>query len=260
MEDRDLLLVHGTWSNGDNWGDFATELEARGFRVHRPHLRYHGSPKDVDIWSNAQKIGKLGLLDYVADLQELVGTMATPPVILGHSLGGLLAQLLAARVRSSGLILLATAPGWGIPTYEAVPTYIWGRYFPQWVSGRPIFPISQDIWNKYICNAQPPELADAFYETLCAESGTAYRQMVLWFTDPKRQSKVDYDAVDGPVLVLAGAEDKCVPPRLSRVTAEKFGDRATFVEMPGSDHMLASGPCLPRTLTAIDGWLAATAR
>ena len=76
--------------------------------VHRPTNRHHGHPHEVDIWSNAQKIAKLGLLDYVADLTSLVETMETPPIIVGHSIGALLAQLLAARVPNRGVILLGT--------------------------------------------------------------------------------------------------------------------------------------------------------
>lgn len=254
---QDLLLIHGTWGNGDNWGDFGTELEDRGFRVHRPTYRFHGHPKKIDIWSNAQKIAKLGLLDYVADLQELVETMESPPIIVGHSLGALLAQLLAARVPNRGVILLGTAPASGVRFLprEPKPLLLWARYLPQWLGGKPMYPVSKTVWDRYVCNTTPREISDAFYDTLCAESGTAYRQMVLWFLDPQRQAKVDYAAVDAPVLIIAGSEDHCTRPRLGKVTARRFGDRATYVEIPESDHMMVAGPALPKTLVAIDKWL-----
>merc|ERR1712000_301338 len=76
-----ILLIHGTWCNGGNWGEFAAEFERRGYTVHTPSYRYHGKPGDIDIWGNAQKIAKLGLLDYVADLVDLVDTMDSPPMV-----------------------------------------------------------------------------------------------------------------------------------------------------------------------------------
>lgn len=257
MTRQDLLLIHGTWGNGGNWGEFATELEERGFRIHCPTLRYHGNPKDVQVWSNAQKIAKLGLLDYVADLKALVETMETPPIIVGHSVGALLAQLLAARVPNRGVILLGTAPASGVSflPYEPKPLLLWARYIPEWLSGKPMYPVSKRVWDKYVCNTLPRELSDPFYDTLCAESGTAYRQMIFWFLDPKKRAKVNYAAIDAPVLVIAGSEDRCTVPRLSKVTARKFGDRATYVEIPDSDHMMVAGPALPKTLAAIDRWL-----
>src|SRR4051794_33151545 len=106
MTTKQVLLIHGTWCNGDNWGEFATALNARGYTVHAPSLRHHGNPQNTVPWTNAQKISKVGLLDYVADLKEIVETMDSPPIIIGHSVGALLAQLLAARVPSAGVVLL----------------------------------------------------------------------------------------------------------------------------------------------------------
>jgi alpha-beta hydrolase superfamily lysophospholipase len=256
MTKQDILLIHGTFGNGGNWGDFGTELERRGYRVHRPTQRFHGNPREVDLWSNAEKIGKLGLQDYVADLVSLVESMDTPPIIAGHSLGGLLAQLVGARVAHRGQILLATAPAWGFWRVDVAPALLWARYLPQWIGGRPMYPMAKWAWDRYVCNTLPAELGDPFYDTLCAESGTAYRQMVLWHLDPHRRAKVDYEASDTPVLVVAGAEDKCTTPRVNKLTARKYGDRATYVEIPSSDHMVVAGPALPHALRAIDDWVA----
>ncbi|MCO1575703.1 alpha/beta hydrolase [Crossiella sp. SN42] len=255
MAKQDLILIHGTWGNGENWGEFGTELQARGFRVHRPTARHHGNPRQVDVWANAQRMTKLGLLDFVADYAELVGRMATPPIIVGHSLGALLAQLLAARVPHRGQILLGTAPAWGMHTFDLAPMALWGRYLPRWLAGQPMYPVSKKVWDSHICNATPREISDPFYDSLCAESGTVYRQMVLWFLDHKRRAKVDYRASDAPVLVIAGELDKCTVPRIGRVTARKYGARGSFVQIPGADHMMNAGTHLPGTLKAIDDWL-----
>jgi pimeloyl-ACP methyl ester carboxylesterase len=256
MPEQDLLLIHGTWGNGDNWGDFKTELEDRGFRVHCPTQRYHGNPKDVDIWSNAQRIAKLSLLDYVADLCALVETMETPPIIVGHSVGGLLAQLVGARVPNRGLILLGTAPAWGFPpNYDPTVLRIWARYLPQMIGSKPMYPVDKRAWDRFICNETPSEIGDPFYDSLCAESGTVYREIALWFVDRKRAAKVDYRAHPSPVVVIAGELDKCTPPRVNKLTVRKYGQRARYVEIPGSDHMMEAGAFLPLTMAAIDLWL-----
>lgn len=251
---RNVLLVHGTWCNGDNWGEFATELERRGYTVHAPTLRHHGAPGDSDARTNARKVGKVGLLDYVADLSDLVENMDTPPIVVGHSLGALLAQLLAARVRTAGLVLLGPAPSAGM--WNAYPTMfrLWARYLPQWLAGRPMYPVSWKAWTTLICNTTPPDIQESYYATLCAESGTAYRQMSLWFLDPARNARVDFDAVDAPVLVVTGSEDRCTVPRIGKVTSRKYRARGTYVELAGSDHMMTVGAFLPQTLAAFDDW------
>ena len=117
-----------------------------------------------------------------------------------------------------------------------------------------MFPVAKKRWDKYVCNSTAPELSTEFYDGLCAESGTAYRQMIFWFLDPKRSSKVDFDAV-GPVLTIAGSEDKCTPPGMCRATHRRYGSRGTYVEIAGSDHMLIAGTPMSQTLAAIEEWV-----
>jgi pimeloyl-ACP methyl ester carboxylesterase len=256
MSEHHILLIHGTWCNGKNWGDFAAEMERRGFTVHAPTLRHHGSPDEADVWGNAQQVTEVGLLDYVADLAELVDSMDSPPIIVGHSLGALLAQLLAARRPNKGVVLMGPAPAAGMFAFYPSMVRLWMRYVPQWLSRTPMYPVAWKPWTELVCNAQSPELQRSYYATLCAESGTAYFETALWFLDRKRAARVDYDAIKSPVLSVTGSQDKCTVPRIGRVTAKKYGQRGTSIVLEGSDHMMASGPHLPNTLAVIDDWLA----
>ncbi len=231
------------------------ELERRGFTVHAPTLRHHGHPREIDVWAEAQKVARLGLLDYVADLAELTAQMDSPPIVVGHSVGALLAQLLAARVPTKGQVLLGPAPAWGMWNAYPKMARIWMRYLPQWLAGKPMYPCSWETWVNHVCNSLPANITESYYSTLCAESGTAYRQMALWPLDPKRSAKVDYEAITSPVLVVAGSADEVTVPMTCRRTAEKYGDRGTYVELDGSDHMMTVGPYLEQTLAAIDVWL-----
>lgn len=254
MTTQHVLLIHGTWCNGGTWSEFATALKARGYTVHAPSLRHHGHPETNDIWGNAQQVSKIGLLDYVADLKALVETLDSPPIIIGHSVGALLAQLVATESPSAGVVLLGPAPNAGMFALYPSMAAAWLRYLPQWIAGKPMYPMSYKAWKKYICNQTPDNLSHDCYATLCAESGTMYREMVLWFADTKRAAKVDYGAVDAPVLVVTGSQDRCTVPRIGRVIAKKYGARGNYVELQGSDHMMTVGKYLPETLNAIDAW------
>lgn len=255
MNKGNILLIHGTWCNGGNWGEFASEFERRGYKIYAPTNRYHGKAEDIDIWGSAQKVSKVGLLDYVSDLVELVDEMDSPPIVMGHSVGALLAQLVAARRQTRGLVLLAPAPTAGMFSFYPSAVWLWGRYMLQWLMGRPMYPVSWAAWQKLIANALPEDISAEYYASLCAESGTAYRQMIFWFADPKKSSRVKYSNVKAPVLVLGGSEDKCTPPGMCRGTAKNYGKDGKYVELEGSDHMMTVGPYLPRTLEEIDTWL-----
>ncbi|HEJ1323406.1 TPA: alpha/beta hydrolase [Pseudomonas aeruginosa] len=254
MSNHNILLIHGTWCNGGNWGNFATELKDRGFTVYTPSLRHHGAPSE-DTWMNAQKVAKVGLLDYVEDILELVDAMDSPPIIVGHSLGGLIAQLVAERRLNKGLILLGTAPTAGMFNLYTTSILVWLRYLPQWLMRKPMYPCSWDLWKKRICNSQSEEIQKLYYGTLCAESGTAYFEMALWYLDRKRSARVNFDAITSPVLVVSGLEDKCVAPRIARVTAQRYSYLSTLEEISGSDHMMIFGGYMHETLARIDLWL-----
>ena len=254
MAQQDVLLIHGTWGHGQEWDDFGAELTTRGYRVHAPTLPAHGRPGDIDIWGAAEQVAKLGLLDYVNALVETTRTMETPPLIIGHSLGGLLAQLVAARIPHRGVVLLGPAPAAGMFAFYPSMAALWARYIPRWILGRPMFPVAKRVWDRFICNASDAEFSESLYADLCAESGTAYREMVFWMFDRKKSARLDYDRITGDVLVIAGEQDKCCVPALCRATARRYGPRAHYVELAGSDHFMLGGPHMPAALAAFDAW------
>lgn len=257
MVQQDVLLIHGTWGHGKEWDDFGAELPERGFRVHAPSWPAHGHPRDIDVWGTAEQVTKLGLLDYVNALCEVVKAMETPPIIFGHSVGGLLAQLVAVRAPHRGIVLLGPAPAAGVFALYPSQVMLWSGFTGRWIFGRPMFPVAKKRWDKYICNEVDQSYSDEFYGNLCAESGRAYREMVFWMFDRKRSSRVAFDKVTGHVLVVAGSEDKCCVPAMCKATARRYQGRAEYVELPGADHMMIGGPFMAATLAAFDEWAAA---
>lgn len=253
---QDVLLIHGTWGHGHEWDDFGAALTSRGFTVHAPNLPHHGRPGDINIWSAAQQVSKLGLRDYVDAMVDLVRRMDTPPIIIGHSLGGLIAQLVAARINHAGLVLLAPAPAAGIFALYPAEVMLWGRYLSQILLARPMYPVSRKVWNTYIGNTSSTADNDRFYQDHCAESGRVYRQMVFWMFDRSHSSRVDFAQVTGPILTLVGQQDRCVIPAMVASTTSRYGSRAKMVELPGADHMLIAGDHMQATLAGIDTWLA----
>jgi hypothetical protein len=95
---KHAVLIHGTWGRGDSWGPARTAFEERDYTVHTPTLRHHELP----LAEGATKIAPLSLRDYVDDLVALVESIDSPPLLVGISLGGLLAQLVAARTDHAG--------------------------------------------------------------------------------------------------------------------------------------------------------------
>jgi nucleotide-binding universal stress UspA family protein len=107
---KHVVLIHGSWSRGEQLAPARTAFEERGYTAHTPTLRHHELP----MQEGAMKIASLSLRDYTDDLVTFVNSLDCPPLLIGHSTGGLLAQLVAARTRHAGLVAACPAPAGGI--------------------------------------------------------------------------------------------------------------------------------------------------
>ena len=88
---RHVVLIHGYWSRGEQLAGARAAFEQRGYTAHTPTLRCH----DLPPREGATKIASLSLRDYTDDLVKFVDSLDSPPLLVGHSMGGLLAPFSA---------------------------------------------------------------------------------------------------------------------------------------------------------------------
>ena len=89
---KHVVLIHGAWGRGELWASARAAFTERGYKAHTPTLRHHELP----LHEGAMKIASLSLRDYTDDLVRFVNSLDRPPLLIGHSMGWLLAQLVAA--------------------------------------------------------------------------------------------------------------------------------------------------------------------
>ena len=202
------------------------------------------------------KIGSLRLRDYTDELVAFVNSLDSPPLLVGHSTGGLVAQLVAARTRQAGFVAACPAPAAGI--FGATPTGL-RLLLPHLLRPRswtkPCHPPTFEQFRRWIANTQTEDIAREIYDGLVCESG---RYVWEFFAAVLRLSKatvVDFAAVTAPVLVMGAECDGIVPAGVVRQTAARY-QRGTYVEIPRSDHMVFSGTALPVTMGHIGDWIA----
>jgi pimeloyl-ACP methyl ester carboxylesterase len=113
-ETKHVVLIHGSFSRGEQLAPARAAFEERGYTAHTPTLRHHELPSH----EGAMKIAPLSLRDYTDELVAFANSLDSPPLLVGHSLGGLLAQLVAARTRHAGLVAACPRPGGGHLRYN----------------------------------------------------------------------------------------------------------------------------------------------
>ncbi len=250
-----VVLIHGTWCRGDSWGPTRAAFEERGYTVHTPTLRHHELP----LQEGAMKIAPLSMRDYTNDLVALVDSLDSPPLIVGLSLGGLLAQLVAARTRHAGLVAACPTPAAGfIPNATALrnAARTVGRHYLQprpWA--KPLYPPTFEQFRRWFANTQTEETAREFFADFVCESGRAYCEMAFPYLDRGKATTVNFAAVATPVLAIRGECDRAITPQVAPWTAARY-QRGTYVEIPRADHLVFFGEALPVTMGHIDDWIA----
>ena len=108
---KSVVLIHGAFCGGWCFADIMPVLAARGWNCQAPDLPFHvsGPARTPD-----PQLAKQSVADYTRDMAAFVARFPEPPVIVGHSMGALIAQQLAAQGLARALVLLAPGAPWGV--------------------------------------------------------------------------------------------------------------------------------------------------
>lgn len=180
-------------------------------------------------------------------LDVLLGTCAAmePPIVIGHSMGGLLGQQLAASTPCSALVLAASAPPgvlWAQP--RALPHL--AKLMPRILVGRPFRP-SPSTLDAVVFNDLPDVEAHALGEQLVPDSGRVFCSMIFGL------NRVPRNAVRCPVLCLSGGADRNVSARISRSISSRYD--ASHHVFPERGHWLIAPSGVGEVAPVVLRWL-----
>lgn len=251
-----IILVHGAFCGGWAFDAFRRPFEAQGYRCIAPDLPGHG---EAALQSD---VVNQSMSDYAAAIARLAAEQETPPILLGHSLGGLVAQMAATRCTLAALILLAPSAPWGVAgasleeAASAFGLYALGPFWTQAVAP------DRAVARLYSLDRMAKESGRLIVDQMTAESGRALFETLNWWLDPFMTTQVDASRVQAPVFVACGGSDVIHPPSTVRQTAHRLNADLRVFE--GMSHWLVgeegweavSGACLdwigatvPRTRT-----------
>jgi non-heme chloroperoxidase len=234
-----LLFVHGYFGRAIAFEPMMECLANRGHYCCAPDLRGHGdSIPDCAL-------GDVSVYDYADDIAEVARALNNP-IIIGHSMGGLIAQLVAARGCARAIVLLAPAPPRGIPVLSLKLAIAQMRYMPAILTSAIVKPGRADL-RALVVNRVPPKEREVILDMFVPDSGRAGREMSLIGIPVER------DPVRVPVLVISGNEDRFIPLSRSRRVALRYG--ADLRVAPGRGHMLILEPGYDEICDWIHDWV-----
>ena len=234
-----LLFVHGYFGRAIAFERMMSWFASRGHYCCAPDLRGHGdSLPDCDL-------GRVSIHVYADDIAKIARTM-DHPIVIGHSMGGLIAQLIAMNDSARGIVLLAPAPPRGIPVISLKLAVAQLRYMPAILGLRPVKPGRADL-RALVVNRVPDKEREVVLDMLVPDSGLAGLEMSILGVP------VDRDRVTVPVLVIAGDEDLFIPLSRAKRVASRYG--APIRVARGRGHMLIIEPGFEEVCDWIGEWL-----
>jgi len=242
-----VIFVPGAFCGGWAFERFKGPFEAKGLHCLTPDLRGHGPGERRDAAAG------VSMGDYAADIAALIAAQAEPPVLVGHSLGGLVAQMAAARETVRALVLLAPSAPWGVAggsmeeAVSAVSLYALGPFWLQAVE--PEFTPAATYSFDRLGGAEQK----AAFARMVPESGRALWETLNWWLDPLMTTEVRASRVGAPVLGLVGQHDRVHPPATVTQVAQRLG--GTCRVMQGMSHWLVAEPGWEQVAEACLTWL-----
>ena len=224
-----VVMVHGAFCGGWVFERFRKPFEKAGHTVLTPDLPGHEARARGSV-------ANLTMIDYARAVVEVCKACETPPVLVGHSMGGLVAQLAAARTPVAGLVLLAPSPPWGVAgasmeeAVSAVSLYALGPYWMQAID--PDYALAK----LYSLDRMEREERAAVFKRMVPESGRALWQTLNWWMDPFMATLVPPAMIEAPVLAIAGGRDVIHPPATVKQTAARLS--ADFHVLRDMSHWL----------------------
>jgi pimeloyl-ACP methyl ester carboxylesterase len=254
-----LVLIHGAWLSARSWENFADYFDKRGFDVSTPEWpRKHG---DVDeLRADADALKGLGLNEIVDHHEALIRELDQPPVLIGHSYGGLIVELLLDRGLGRAGVAISPAPPKGI---LALP-------FSTLKAGSPalahpskwhgVVTLKPEEFAYAFANTFSPEAAAAAYERYAVpETGQIFYEAGLANFHLHPPTEVHFRNEERAPLLIVGAEkDHTVPASLSRAQYKRYEGspaKTEFIEFEGRPHLAMAAEGWEEVAAAIDSWL-----
>jgi len=247
---KHIVMVHGSNCGGWCFDEFRRVFAARGFTCHAPDLIGHGADKATAKGT----LANVGIADYRSQMATFVKALPERPVVLGHSMGAIIAQQLAGEGLAESLVLVSPAPRSGIlpptgPEEQLCQDLMTLGDF--WT--RALDP-NFDLACLYTLNLLPKNQQHRVFDLFGPESGRALFETFFWMFDRTGATAVDTEAVRCPVLCLSGAEDHIVSLETARETARVY-PQAEFWELENHAHMLLVEPGADKIAERIADWL-----
>jgi pimeloyl-ACP methyl ester carboxylesterase len=252
MQKNKILFVHGMFQNGVSWDRWVSYFEQRGFSCSAPDWLYHEGEPAVLRAHIPPELGRLTLAEIVEAFGAECEASDELPIVIGHSVGGLVAQILAARSLASAAVCISSiapndivAADWHLLKNVAV--------MANPLKGHEPYLMTPEGFHEKFCNTMTREDSDKAYEMTATHDSRQVLRDCLG-----RAGRIDLAATHVPLLFVSGDSDHMVPSALNRRNCEHYKDKgsiAEHLEFPNRGHFICGEPGWEQVAAFVYDWV-----
>src|SRR6218665_2035408 len=247
-EKTPIVLIHGLWMTPKSWSTWAERFRAQGHEVIVPGWPGIDDRSVADIRRDPSALKGIGLKQIVDHYEAIIRKLPVKPIIMGHSFGGVITQMLADRGLGSAYVGVAPGQTAGITTLP-LSTLRTGTPILSNPFGRNgAKPLSKAHFHFTFGNDLSRAASDALWEEFAVNSYNRvfFEGVGSAFNEKGGGTHVDYARADrAPLLLIAGGIDNVVPPAIVRAVEKKYRSTDSpaivdYKEYAGRTHRLVS--------------------
>jgi pimeloyl-ACP methyl ester carboxylesterase len=234
---RRALLVHGMFMTGASWALWVKRFEARGIEAVAPSWPGREATPGELRRSPPARLSTLTLAEVVAQFEAEARRLGPDLFIIGHSMGGLVTQLLLGRGLGRGGVAIDSAPPQGVRSLAL--SHLRANAPVLWPGSAPINPSFEQWKYAFWHTASDADAQVMFDREVVPESRLVGRGPL------GPEGRVDFSARRAPLMLIAGELDHIIPPALNRANAARYEQAVApteLVELPGKTHALCGAP------------------
>lgn len=239
-----IVLVHGLWMTPRSWENWVEYYKMRGYNVLAP--AWPGLEVEVEeLRRDPTPIERLDTNMVAHHLETLIRKLEKPPIIIGHSFGGALTQVLLDRGLGAAGVAVNSVHVKGVVRLPLTTIKATWPVLHNPANRHKAVAFTRKQFHYAFTNTLSNAESDRIYEryAIACPGRMAFEGATALF-NPHAPTKVDFEKEDrAPLLFIAGSEDNIMPAKLNRWTFEhyKTGVRA-YHEFEGRDHFTCGAP------------------
>ena len=237
-----VVFIHGLWVLPSSWDRWADLFEDAGYAAVTPS--WPDDPETVaEARAHPEVLAKKTLGQVADHTAEVIGRLEKKPAVMGHSTGGLLAQIIADRGLSAATVAIDPGPFRGVLPLPISTLRVSSAVLRNPLNRGRAVTLTLDQFKYGWANALDDEEAERLYETYhVAAPGVALMQMANANLNPRTEAKLDPKNPDrGPLLIIEGEKDHTVAPAIANASfkRQRHNQAVTeFEKVPNRGHSL----------------------